>query len=583
MRTLLPFAVLVLAACSSPEAPGSSPSGGSGNAAQGGATGGGGSSAGTATADGSGGSSAKGGGSGSGGSTGGTSAAGGGAGKPGAAATGGGSGNSGDAGGGGSSGSAGDSGSGGGAGDPGVAPTACDGLEPVAIATPDHVVGDGTPASCTADALQAAATAGGTISFDCGKDPLTITVSSTIVFTKEAVLDGGGLVTLSGGGGARILYLDSGYDQTTPRLTVERLAFREGQSADTGEDTASGGGAIYRDGGSLTVIDCDFEDNHAPATGQDLAGGAIYGFGGGETVISGSMFIGNSASDGGAVGSLNGDLSIVNSIFADNAATGTDGNPGNGGAGGALYMDGGDETTNLCGVVISNNTAGAIAGGVFRVSNSHDGTFTMDKCVVDGNVVTPTDDGNAGGMYLEGLALTITASTVAHNQAFYNGGLWISYDEANLTNVTIAENTAFGSNGAGVWLGHDPTGTMLNCTVANNHSTADGQVAGAIFGAGLTLKNTVISGNTAQYTPGCDTKHASDGGNLQWPSGALCSDAPTVADPELGAIGDNGGPGPTLLPSATSPAVGLGLGCPATDQRGEPRGEPCTAGAVEVL
>lgn len=461
-------------------------------------------------------------------------------------------------------------------------PAACEAPSVVEIAMPDQVVGDGTAASCTADALQAAATAGGKIAFDCGNAPITITVTKTIVFTKETVLDGENLVTLSGGKSTRILYLDSGYDQTTPRLTVERLTFRDGMSPADGDDTAQGGGAIYRDGGSLTVLACDFDDNHAPATGQDVAGGAIYGFGGGETVIANSTFTHNSASDGGAVGSLNGDLTIIDSVFSANAATGTDGNPGNGGCGGAVYMDGGDEATTLCGVVIEDNSAGAIGGGFFRVSNSEDGTFTMDKSTVRDNRVTPTDSGNAGGMYLEGLALTMTASTVSGNQAFYNGGLWISKREANLTNVTIAGNTALGSNGAGIWLAHDPTGTLTNVTIADNHSTADGQVAGAIFGSGLMLKNTLISGNSAQYTPGCDTKHTSGGGNLQWPDGALCSDGPTVADPKLGALGDNGGPTETIVPAAGSPALGLGTDCPATDQRGAPRSEPCTAGAVEV-
>jgi hypothetical protein len=459
----------------------------------------------------------------------------------------------------------------------------CDAPELVAITTPDRIVGDGTPASCTADALQAAATAGGNITFDCGAAPVTITLTKTIVFKQETVLDGANLVTLSGGKSARILYLDSGYDQTTPRLTVERLAFRDGNSPAGGEDTAQGGGAIYRDGGSLTVLACDFEDNHAPATGQDVAGGAIYGFGGGETVIANSTFTNNSASDGGAVGSLNGDLTIIDSVFTGNAATGTDGNPGNGGCGGAIYVDGGDEKTTLCGVVIAGNSAGAIGGGVFRVSNSEDGTFTLDESTVRDNEVTPDDSGNAGGMYLEGLAITMTASTVSGNRAFYNGGLWLSKREANLTNVTIAGNTAFGSNGAGLWLAHDPTGTLLNVTIADNHSTAMGQVAGAIFGTGLTLKNTLISGNSAQYTPGCESKHTSGGGNLQWPDGALCSDKPTVVDPQLGSLSDYpAGSTQVMMPSSESPAQGLGVDCPHFDQLGRIRAVPCTAGAVEA-
>ncbi len=540
MRALFPFVALLIAACSG-STDDDSPSASGGSAGKG-SQGGGANSGGTA----------------------GSSSAG--------ASSGGGS-------------SAGTTGTGGTAGTAGVTgdpPGTCEAPALVDTSSPDHVIGDGTPGSCTAAALQAAADLGGAITFDCGPDPLTIMVSSTVIFAEDTVVDGGGLVTLSGGGGARIFYLDSGYDQTTPRLTVQRLGFTQGKSTATGEDTADGGAAIYRDGGSLTVIDCDFTDNHAPASGQDLAGGAIYGFGGGETIIADSTFTDNSASDGGAVGSLNGDVTIINSTFSGNAATGTKGNPGDGGCGGAIYMDGGDETTTLCGVTISDNTAGAIGGGFFRVSNSDDGTFIMDKTSVSGNVVTPDSSGNAGGLYLQGLAITITASTIANNQAFYNGGIWISEATADLTNVTIAENTAFGSNGGGMWLAYEPTGTMLNCTIANNHSTAESQVAGAIFGGGLTLKNTLIAGNTAMYTPGCDATHDSGGGNLQWPDGALCSDSPTLEDPELGMLADNGGPTKTMLPAGSSAAVELGSGCPATDQRGEPRGEPCTAGAVEV-
>ena len=245
-------------------------------------------------------------------------------------------------------------------------------------------------------------------------------------------------------------------------------------------------------------------------------------------------------------------------------------------------MDGRDEATSLCGVTIADNTAGAIGGGVFRVSNDHTGSFAMDRTTVDHNVVTASDAGNAGGLYLEGLALAITASTISRNQAFYNGGLWINAGAADLTNVTIAGNVATGSNGGGVWLGNAPTGTMRNCTIADNHATADGQVAGAIFGAGLTLVNTIVAGNSAMYRPSCDGARADGAGNLQWPDGALCTTGPLVADPLLGALSDNGGPTATMAPAASSPAVDLGTGCPPTDQRGQPRGEPCTAGAVEA-
>lgn len=467
-------------------------------------------------------------------------------------------------------------------------PVTCTAPSRYNVSTPTTTIGDGTAASCTQAKLQAAADVGGIIVFNCGPSA-TITVSSPIVFKKETVLDGGGSVTLSGGGSSRILYLDSGYDQTTPRLVVQRLSFINGQSARTGDDTSDGGAAIYRDGGSLTVIDCVFLDNRAPQTGPDLAGGAIYAFGGGDTIIVGSTFMGNSASDGGAVGSLNGDLIIINSTFTENAATGSGGNPGNGGCGGAIYMDGADELTSMCGVTIRNNTAGAIGGGFFRVSNYDNGTFTMDRTAVDSNRVTANGKGNAGGLYLQGLDLNIEKSTISRNQAHYNGGIWISESRVKMTNVTIAENTATGSNGGGIWLSYQPAGELLNCTIANNHAGIPGVVnweagAGAVFGGhpGLVLKNTLVSSNTGTWGPSCDSPLGDGGGNLQWTETSPCV-LRLIADPLLGTLGNNGGPTETMIPAAGSPALSAGTGCPAADQLGNPRSSTtCTSGSVEI-
>src|SRR5690606_28127675 len=142
----------------------------------------------------------------------------------------------------------------------GVALLQCELPAPADVSQPDRVIGDGTPASCTEAALREAAGAGGVIVFDCGPEPLTLTLSETLVIREETVLDGGGTITLSGGGKVRILLFDSAYDLTTPRLTVQRLTFRDGRSPGGGDDTAVGGGAIYRDGGSLTVINSRFID-----------------------------------------------------------------------------------------------------------------------------------------------------------------------------------------------------------------------------------------------------------------------------------------------------------------------------------
>ena len=64
-----------------------------------------------------------------------------------------------------------------------------------------------------------------------------------------------------------------------------------------------------------------------------------------------------------------------------------------------------------------------------------------------------------------------------------------------MTNSTIAGNTATGSNGGGLWLSEPVTGTIMNCTIADNRAPADGQGGGAVFSAGditgLALSNTI--------------------------------------------------------------------------------------------
>src|SRR5215510_14448822 len=52
--------------------------------------------------------------------------------------------------------------------------------QPTDTSNPTAVIGTGTAASCTFGALQAAATAGGVITFDCGGGPVTIPVTATL-------------------------------------------------------------------------------------------------------------------------------------------------------------------------------------------------------------------------------------------------------------------------------------------------------------------------------------------------------------------------------------------------------------------
>lgn len=474
---------------------------------------------------------------------------------------------------------------------------------PADVSTPTTVVGSGTAASCTEAALAAALAQGGIITFSCGTSPYTLTVTSEKLVTKDTVLDGGGKVTLSGGGMSRILKLSSTYDKDTPSLTVQNLRFSGGSTKSLAGAVANGGGAIHRLGGKLLVINSTFDGNDCPQSGQDVAGGAIFSNGVGETVIVGSTFTNNTCSNGGAIGNLGNSLNIVNSSITGNKATGSGGNPGNGGNGGGVSVDGQGKTVSLCGVTLSGNQGKAFGGGLFRVSYQKEST-NINASTVDGNSI-PDVSGQpsmAGGLYLQGTTANISATTISNNSARGAGGIFMGpLSIVSFTNDTISGNTATASLGGGLVLSDNPnsnpvSGTILNCTIANNR--APGTVA---FGGGVAggldlvkLQNSIVANNVAgnAYNPiNCTKKLGKGGPNIQnpakWASGAddatqaPCADGVTVVDPKLGQLADNTGPTKTQAPAADSPALGKGTGCPATDQRGRPRASMCTLGAVE--
>ena len=490
-------------------------------------------------------------------------------------------------------------------------------VQPVDVGAPDHVVGDGSPASCDEAALSAALAQGGVVTFDCGPEPRTITLTKPQKITRDLVLDGGGKVTLSGGNTTRILDMDTGnFEATGPKLTVQRLRFIAGKASGTaiplGTDVDGGGGAIFYRGGSVTAIDCDFADNEAALLGPDVAGGAIYGIGVGETVVVGCTFANNRAANGGAVGALHTALTIVNSTLVDNQATGSGANyiddmgqqAGQGGNGGAIVMDGENRTLTICGTTVAGNTAGAFGAALFR-TGYHGEPTTIDRSSFLNNSIPDHDDDaepSAGGLYIQGTAVTLTASTIAGNIARGSAGVWIlghggQQATATLTNVTIAGNSTWPQAdfttrgiGAGLTIGDNTIGTVTNCTIAGNEA----QFGSAILNVTpLTVRNSILS-NLAenQYTPlNCTgsmfaTPPGSGDGNLQWPSGLKddmdCTPDIVRVDPLLGELADNGGPTQTISPSPGSPALMAGSDCPPTDQRGLPRAEPCTLGAHEA-
>jgi len=456
-------------------------------------------------------------------------------------------------------------------------------ISPVDVSNPTTVVGNGTPSSCTEDAFTNAIANGGIITFNCGSNPFTLKLTSEKKISSDTVIDGKNLVSLSGGGKVRLLSINSYYDRSTPSLTVQNINLLNGHTTDVSNTTNAnqGGAAIYRLGGTLNVINTRLITNVGPVTGQDVAGGAIYSVGGGSTTIVNSLFKGNQASNGGAIGSLGAPLTIVNSQLLANQATGNGGNPGNGGNGGGIYVDGVNDINGvkvaLCGVQVASNKGNAYGGGLFHVNYRNEAT-TIDQSTFDRN------SGNfGGGVYLQGTNITMTNSTVSNNQAQLTAGMYIGPSSMfNMTNVTVAKNTVSQGLGDGIFIDANVSGTILNSTIANNQSSTAYFLNSGIVGgdANVSLGNTIIANNSSN----CINKLSNLGGNLQYPfdSNAPCSDGVIQQDPLLGSLKNNGGPTFTMAPASNSPAAAKGYNCSQTDQRGQPRQTPCTLGAYEL-
>jgi predicted outer membrane repeat protein len=244
------------------------------------------------------------------------------------------------------------------------------------------------------------------IAFSCGPRPVTIVMTATAKVrntSAKVVLDGGGLVTLSGGGVRRILYEDTCdpaqtwttshcQDQATPELTVENIAFTDGNSTGQLYD-GGGGGAIFDRGGQLTVIDARFTANRCDQTGPDLGGAAIRAlsqYQNRPVQVTGSTFTGGVCSNGGALSSIGVSWVITGSTFTGNRAVGDGANPAQagtpgGGSGGAIYTDGDDYTVTVDGSVITGNSAREGGGAIFFVSDDKTGTLTIEHSTLRDN------------------------------------------------------------------------------------------------------------------------------------------------------------------------------------------------------
>jgi hypothetical protein len=311
----------------------------------------------------------------------------------------------------------------------------------VDTSNPDRVIGNGTPQSCTSAAVVAAVAQGGIITFHCGPNPVTITMLQTAKVVNntgpEIVIDGGGLVTLSGGGSRRILYMNTCdpaqvwttshcQDQDHPRLTIQNLTFVAGNSTGAAEGTegGGGGGAIFVRGGRFKVVNSAFVGNRCDPTGPDVGGAALRVFSQHQNqpvYVVGSTFDGGICSNGGGISSIGVSWTIINSTFRNNQAIGWGANPQRGGtpgggSGGAVYLDGNTITLRLLGSRIENNHANEGGGAIFFVSNNGNGTLVIEESVLRYNPSDGFETRGYPGIFVQGAGTPTVINSVISNE-----------------------------------------------------------------------------------------------------------------------------------------------------------------------
>ena len=320
-----------------------------------------------------------------------------------------------------------------------------------------------------------------------------------------------------------------------------------GTPASVSGNSATEGGGIRNDQGTLTVTNVLFSSN--TATGA----GAVSNFG--TAILANVTLSGNKAvQSGGAIGNPQGNISL-------------------------------DDST------LSGNSAQTSGGGIWNW-----GTLTMTNDTLRGNSAQTSGGGIENlpaGISVPPGVVTLGHATLSGNSAHDGGGLH-NLGVLTATNVTLSGNTAV--QGGGIY--NQGNLTVTNSTLSGNDAADGGGLYQAALGPAMTLASSIVAhganGANCFDQQSSQARIASAGYNLTNDT-SCTADLNAAGDqneqnPNLGPLADNGGPTLTQMPNPPSPAIdAIALGvndCGTTltsDQRGAPRPihGKCDIGAVE--
>jgi hypothetical protein len=102
------------------------------------------------------------------------------------------------------------------------------------------------------------------------------------------------------------------------------------------------------------------------------------------STFGGKSTLGNTCSNGGALGSIGASWTIINSLLSYNQATGHSGTQG--GSGGAISNDGNKMLLSIEGSQLSYNKANAFGSAIIFVSNNLTGSMAITDSTIKGNI-----------------------------------------------------------------------------------------------------------------------------------------------------------------------------------------------------
>jgi predicted outer membrane repeat protein len=427
--------------------------------------------------------------------------------------------------------------------------------------------------------------AGGTVDFQPDLTGTIALSTGELAITHALTIAGPGAdaITVSGSHASRLFNIAS-----ASTVAISGLSIADGQ--------ASQGGGISVDG-TLNISNCVISDNASSGNGGSIFIGTM-----GALRIDNSTVSDNTAANsGGGIFTTTGSLSISDSTLSGNHASN--------GSGGAVNTSSSHATFD--GLTFQDNgcTSGDGGGGAINAEDM----LSITDCSFLNNTSDSTPGGIARGGAVWGRTMTISGSTFSGNTAGNTasgstglGGAIHADNTSTIVNTTIVGNTVNGhtdlSGGGGVGIGFS-TMTIRSCTITGNTDNS-GVGGGGILnqhGFTLTLRNTIVAGNTAATADnGPDIRgsvattgsvnnligiatgtYSGPGNGVQ---GNQVGSASAPIDPLLDTLQDNGGPTKTMALLAGSPA--LNAGDPnergVADQRGVVRAGGVNIGAYQA-